>query len=128
MVMILNPNKIEALVVSRSRTANPSHVDIVLSGVSICPSPNLWWGLGVKFASKLTVEDHVRGSVSRVSQRICILRLMKRVFVDTSVVLRCYFAFGLPIFEYCSPVWGLLLNVIFSFSSAWCIPTSRAFS
>ena len=25
---------------------------------------------------------------------------------DTSVLLRCYFAFVLPILEYCSPVWG----------------------
>ena len=37
----------------------------------------------------LTFEDHVRGIVARVSQRICILRLMKRVFVKTSVLLRC---------------------------------------
>ena len=28
------------------------------------------------------------------------------VFVDISVLLRCYFAFVLPILEYCSPVWG----------------------
>ena len=48
----------------------------------------------------------MRGIVSRVSQRICILRLLKRVFVDTSVLLRCYYAFVLPILEYCSPLWG----------------------
>ena len=40
----------------------------------------------------------------RVSQRICCLRLVKRVFVDTSVLLRCYYAFALLILEYCSPV------------------------
>ena len=33
--MILNPNKTKALVVSRSRTVNPPHGDLVLSGVSI---------------------------------------------------------------------------------------------
>ena len=44
--------------------------------------------------------------VSRVSKRICILRLVKRIFVDTSVLLRCYFAFDLLIVEYCSLVWG----------------------
>ena len=27
------------------------------------------------------------------------------IFVDTSVLLRCYFAFVLPILEYCSLVW-----------------------
>ena len=34
------------------------------------------------------------------------LRLVKHIFVGTSVLLRCYFAFILPILEYCSPVWG----------------------
>ena len=34
-----------------------------------------------------------------------ILRLVKHIFVDTSVLLRCYFAFVLPILEYCIPVW-----------------------
>ena len=101
---MLNHNKTKAFVVSRSRTVSPPHGDLVLSGVSIRASPNLDI-LGVKFDSKLTFEDHVRGIVSRVSQRIGILRLVTRIFVDTSVLLRCYFAF-LPILEYCSPVCG----------------------
>ena len=48
----------------------------------------------------------MRGIVSSVDQRIAILRLVKRIFVDTSVLLRCSFAFVLPILEYCSQVWG----------------------
>ena len=48
----------------------------------------------------------MRGSVSRVSQRIGIYRLVNRVFVDTAVLLRCCYAFVLPILEYYSPVWG----------------------
>ena len=60
--MILNPNKTKALVVSRSRTVNPPHGDLVLSGVSICDNLNLEI-LGVKFDSRLTFEDHVRGIV-----------------------------------------------------------------
>ena len=113
----------------------------------ICDSPNLDV-IGVKFDSRLTFEDHVHGIVSRVSQIIGIFRLLKRVFLDTSALLRCYYALVLPILEYCSPVWGsaaechlqllerqvyswpgfgglrcegLLLNVIFSYSSANCI-------
>ena len=72
--MILNPNKTKGLVVSRSRTVNPRHGDLVLSGVSIPASPKLHI-LGVKLVSKLTFEYHVRAIVSRVSQRIGILRL-----------------------------------------------------
>ena len=103
--IILNHNKTKALVVSWSDTVSPNHGDLVLSGVSIRARPNLDI-LGVKFERKLTFEDNVRGFVSRVSQRIGILRLVKCIFVDTSVLLRCYFAFVLPILEYCSPVWG----------------------
>ena len=44
--------------------------------------------------------------VSSVSQKIGILSLTKRIFVNTSVLLHCYFAFVLPILEYCSAVWG----------------------
>ena len=81
------------------------HGYLVLTVVSIRASPNLDI-LGVKFDSKLTFEGHVRGIVSRVSQGIGALRLVKLIFVDTSVLLRCSFAFVLPILEYCSPVWG----------------------
>ena len=58
----------------------------------------------MKFDSKLTLEDHVRGIVSRVSRRIGFLMLVKRIFVDTSVLLLCYYAFVLPILDHCSPV------------------------
>ena len=103
--MILNPNKTKDLVVSRSMIVNPSDGDLVLSGVSIRASPNLDFH-GVKLDSKLSFEGHGRGIVCHVSQRIAILRLVKRIFVDTSVLLRCYLEFVLPILEYCYPVWG----------------------
>ena len=77
---------------------NTPHGDFALSGVSIRAA--------IKFDSKLTFEDSVRGIVSLVSQRMGILRLVKRVFVYTSVLLRCYHAFVLPILEYCAAVWG----------------------
>ena len=103
--MILNPNKTKTLVVSRSGTVDPPHGDLVLSGVSICAGPNLDI-LGVKFDRRLTFEYHVLGIVARVSQRFGILRLVKRVFDGTFMLLRCYYAFVHPILEYCSPVWG----------------------
>ena len=61
--MKLNPNKTKALVVSRFRAVGPPYGDLVLSGVSIRASPNLEI-LCMKFDSKLTFEDHVRGIVS----------------------------------------------------------------
>ena len=53
--MKLNPNKTKALVVSRSRSVNPPHGDLVLSGVSIYTSPNRNI-FSVKFDSRLTFE------------------------------------------------------------------------
>ena len=75
--MMLHPDKTKDLVISRSRNMSPPHGDLVLFWVSVRASPDL--GIhGVKFDSKLTIEDDVRGFVSRVSQRIGILRLVKR--------------------------------------------------
>ena len=53
--MILNPNKIKALVVHISRTVNPPHGDLVLSGVSIALIPGsslLAWNLTGSSPSK----------------------------------------------------------------------------
>ena len=92
--MLLNPKKIYH-----------SHGDLGLAGVPILSNPSLDI-LGVRFDCGLTFESHVRGVVSRVSQRIGILRMVNGVYADTSVLRRCYYAFILSILEYCSPVWG----------------------
>ena len=60
--MILNSYKAKVLGVSRSRTVEPSHVDLVVSGVSIRVSPNLDI-LVIKFDSMPIFDDHVRGIV-----------------------------------------------------------------
>ena len=103
--MLLNPKKSKALVVSRSRIVYPPHGDLGLAGVPILSNPSLDI-LGVRFDCRLTFESHVLGVVSQVSQRIGILRILNGVYADTSVLLRCCYAFILPILEYCSPVWG----------------------
>ena len=124
--IILNLNQTKALVINRSRTVNPPHGDLVLSVVSICANPNFNI-LGMTFDSRLTFEYHVRGVVSRGYQRIGILTLVKRVFVATSLLLRCYYVFVLTILEYCSPVWEsaaechrqLLERQVYSVARLW---------
>ena len=91
-----------------------------LHGFFIGASPNLDI-LGVKFGSKLIFENHVRGIVYRVSQTVGILRLENRIFVDTPLLLRCYFASVLIILEYCSPVWGSAAECHLRFLCARCI-------
>ena len=112
--MILKTNKTKVLISSRSRTVNQPHGDFVLSGVSICASPNLYIH-GVKFDSKVIFEDQVWDIVSRVSERIGILRLVGEVclwgHLFVTLLLLCN----------CSPdPWimfsdvAVLLNVTFS--------------
>ena len=62
----------------------------------------------MKFDSKLTFESKTMGvSLFLMSLgELVFFWLVKRIFVDTSVLLRFYVAFVLPILEYCSPVWG----------------------
>ena len=89
LIVRINPNKTKALVISRPRTVSPPQGDLVLFGVSIHASPNLDI-IGVKFDSKLTFEDHVRGILSLVSQRIDILRLVKLyLWTPVSSLLFC---------------------------------------
>ena len=82
---------------------NSLNSDLELSGVFICTSPNLDT-LTVKFDSKLPFEDHVRGILNRVSQRIGIFNWVKLILVDNSLLLRCYYVFMLPIPDNCSRV------------------------
>ena len=101
--MLLNPSNIKALVVCTSRIVDGTHCELVLPGVPIraCPNHDI---LGVWFDNKLQFEAHICSIVFRVFQRIGIVRLMKSVFDDASVLLRCYYDFFLTIPEYCSPV------------------------
>ena len=64
-------------------------------------------GLGpLMHCSRALVRHVLHCTVSHVSQRTGILWLVKCIFVDSSMLLRCYFAFVLPILQYCSPLWG----------------------
>ena len=59
--------------------------------------------------------------VSRVSQRICILRLVKSVFVDTSVLLRCCYELLSQSSSIVLRCRGQLLTFTFSFLIARCV-------
>ena len=99
---------------------NTPHGDLVLSDVSIHPSPNVDI-LRVKFDCELKFEDHVRGIVSRVSQIIVFWGLWN-VYLWTPL---CYFVAILHLFSQSLSIvlqcGDQLLNVTISFSSARCI-------
>ena len=118
--LILNPNKIKALVVSRSRTVNPPYGDKMS-----CPAfPFVLVTTFTFLAWSLTANSHLKTMcvvLSLMSLEQLVFWGWWNVSFWTPVFLHCYHAFVLLIFEYCSLVWGLLLNAIFSFSSTGCI-------
>ena len=118
--MLLNPNKTKASVVSRSRTVNLLHGDLVLSRVSICASPNLDI-LGVKFDSAGSPSKTMCVVFSPVSQGIGILSLVKHALWTP---LWCVVAIIHLLSQSLTIVLkrgGLLLNVSFCFLSTRCI-------
>ena len=92
------------MVVSRSRTANPSFPALIFDGVEIEEVSELVV-LGVTLDTKLTFENHIWSIVSRFSQKIGLMRWAWRVFGSVDVLRRCFSCFVLPFLEYCSPVW-----------------------
>ena len=102
--MKLNPGKTKTLLISRSRTVQPEHSDLVLDGSVLSVSDSLDI-LGVKFDSKLTFEPHVRDVVSSVSRSLGIMRRANRIFNNSVVLKRCFMSYVLPRLEYCAPVW-----------------------
>ena len=115
--MILNPNKFTALVVSRSRNANPPHGDLFLSGVTFELVPTLTflaWSLTAVSPSKtmcvvlspVPLKELVfwgGWSMSLWTPLCCFVATIHLFSQSLSIVLRCG---------------GLVLKAIFSFSSA----------
>ena len=61
--------------------------------------------LGVILDSKLTFEKQVKAIAYTATMRVGILRKTMSVFRDVAIVAKCFWAFILPVIEYCSPVW-----------------------
>ena len=102
--MLVNPSKTRGMLISRSRTVEPLFPDLVIDG-SVVEMVSELKILGVILDSKLTFEKQVRAIAASASMRVGILRKTMSVFRDVAVVAQCFWAFILPVLEYCSPVW-----------------------
>ena len=104
--MLVNPSKTRGMLISRSRTVEPLFPDLLIDGsvVEIVSELKI---LGVILNSRLTFEKQVRAIIiaASASMRVGILRKTMSVFRDVAVVAKCFWAFILPVLEYCSPVW-----------------------
>ena len=97
--MLVNPNKTRGMLISR--TVEPLFPDLVIDG-SVVEMVSELKILGVILDSKLTFEKQVRAIAATASMRVGILRKTMSVFRDVAVVAKCFWAFILPVLEYCS--------------------------
>ena len=92
------------MLISRYRTVEPLFPDLVIDG-SVVEMVSELKILGVILDSKLMFEKQVRAIAASASMRVGILRKTMKVFRDVAVVAKCFWAFILPVLEYCFPVW-----------------------
>ena len=102
--MTLNASKTKEMIFSRSRTALPEHPVLSLDNIIIETVPKMRL-LGVIFDPKLTFEEHIIKVACGVSQKIGILRKCWQIYRENALVLKCFYSFILPFFEYCSVIW-----------------------
>ena len=102
--MLINPSKTREMLISRSRSVEPLFPDLVVDGTVVEMVSELKI-LGVILDSKLAFENQVRAIAASASTRVGILRKIMSVFRDVAVVAKCFWAFILPVLEYCSLVW-----------------------
>ena len=102
--MLVNPSKTREMPISRFRTVEPLFPDLLIDG-SLVEMVSELKILGVILDSKLSFEKQVRAIAATASMRVGILRKTMSVFRDVTVIAKCFWAFILPVLEYCSPVW-----------------------
>ena len=113
------------MLISRSRTVEPLFPGLLIDGSVVMVSELKI--LAVILDSKLSFEKQVRAIAAFASMRVGILRKTMSVFRDVTVVAKCFWAFKLPVLEYCSPVWmsaatshlSLLDRVVSQVSRLW---------
>ena len=103
--MLINPNKSQSVIFGRSRLIQPLHPPLVINNISI-ETTNKLSLLGVLFDIKLTFETHIRNTVSSIAYKTGLLRKCYKNFSESDTVLKTFYAFILPFYEYCSMVWS----------------------
>ena len=102
--MLVNPSETRGMLISCSCAVEPLFSDLLIDG-SVVEMVSELKILGVILDSKLSFEKQVRAISASASMRVGILRKAMSVFRDVTVVVKCFWAFILPVLEYCSPVW-----------------------
>ena len=92
------------ILISRSHMVEPLLPDLVVDG-NVVEMVSELKILGVILDSKLAFEKQVRAIAASASRRVGILMKTMSVFRDVAVVAKCFWAFILPVLEYCSPFW-----------------------
>ena len=101
--MKLNPNKTYSINISRSRNALPQHSPLSLCRNELEISTFLKL-LGIVLDNKITFEMQIRNIAISITQKTGLIYKFFKAFGNDDSVLRSFYAFILPCFEYCSPI------------------------
>ena len=101
--MKLNAGKTKTMIVSRSSTVHSQLTPLTLD-VTVLNESADFLILGMTFDAKMTFEKHLRSVSSAAAQKLGIMRKSWQVFHDRSILLKSFWSFVLPVFEYCSAV------------------------
>ena len=96
--MKFNPCKTHSITTSRSRTPP---LTLCRLGLEVSSFLKL---LGVTLKDKLTFEKHIKNITFYIVQKTG-LRKCYKTLGSKNALLKCFYAFILPSFEYCSLVW-----------------------
>ena len=96
--MKLNPSKSNSLVVSRSRTLQPPHPNII-ADCAVIPNCSLLKLLGITFDSKLGFETYLRMVASSISQKVGLLSKCRHIYSTDDVIRNYFYSFILLNFE-----------------------------
>ena len=100
--MLVNPNKTRGMLISRMIEA--LFPDLVIDDTVVEMVSELKI-LSVILDSKLAFEKQVRARIAAsASRRVGILRKTISVIGDVAEVVKCFWAFKLPVLDYCTPV------------------------
>ena len=101
--MLVNPSKTRRMFISRYRTVESLFPDLAVDGTAVEMVLELKI-LCVNLDSKLAFKKQVREIAASALRRVGILSKTMIVIRDVAVVAKCFWAFILPMLEYCSPI------------------------
>ena len=101
-LLTLNYEKTKFIIFANKKQS--TNVDITIQDKKVSQETSFKY-LGVTPSSDLTWHDHIEDMITKINQRLGVLRRVK-VFLDLDTRCLLYTSLVLPLFDYGDPIWG----------------------